>query len=409
MTKVWRARGAVLAALAGRPGGMLIRELGDVLAGELRGQLRPAVQRGVRDGLIGYAPERDGRNGARAYRLTPAGLEAASRAGEPAPARRRRRRPPPGPVPGGRGHAILALLEGSRDGMTCPEIITASGGTPSPGAQNHYNDALRAALSLGYVRRRRERRADSRGRLRETWVWQVTQEGAGARARASSPPAPAPAPSAPARAPKAEYAWAAGAAARHGQGESVRSIAVGLGVSCGTVKRALEARGVAIVRYSRVQPPWAAQAAQRYEAGESCQALARGYGETIDRMRAVLKRAGVTLRDRKAAALMRQAARGRPRPEPAEPGRPARADSTAPARAAIASPGAEGEVTAAPQARAPRDSTSGSEKETRDHPRDRLPMNGQSLPDRMRWLPARRPEQTQVLRACSASGRPARE
>ena len=347
-TRVGRARLAALAALAGRPGGMLIRELGDVLAGELRGQLRLAVQRGVRDGLIGYAPERDGRNGARAYRLTPAGREAASRAGEPDPAPQ----PPkaaPRHLPGSRGHAILALLEGGGDGMTCREIITASGGAPSRGAQNHYNDSLRAALSLGYVRRRRERRADAHGRGRETWVWQVTQEGAGARARASSPPAPAP--SAPAKAPKAPYAWAAGAAARHGQGESVRSIAVSLGVSGGAVKRALEARGVTIVPNSRVQPPWAAQAAQRYEAGESCRALARGHDVPDSRMSAVLKRAGVTLRDRKAAAMIRQAARGRPGPEPAEPARP---EGIAPARAAIPSPGAEGEVTwARPDARTP--------------------------------------------------------
>ena len=327
MTKIGRAHGAVLAALAVRPRGMLIREMRDVLAGELRGQLRPAVQRGVRDGLIGYAPERDGQNGARAYRLTPTGLEAASRPGKPGTAHRGRRRPPPGPAPGSRGHAILALLEASRDGMTCPEIITASGGEPSRAAQNHYNDALRAALSLGHVRRSQERRADARGRGRATWVWQVTQEGAAARARASSPPAlSAPAPSAPARAPKAQYAWAAGAAARHEQGESVRSIAVSLGVSSGTVKRALEARGATIVPNSRVHPPWAAQAAQRYEAGESCQALACGYGETTDRMRAILTCAGVTLRNRQAAAMMRQALRGRPGPEPA---RPARSEGTA--------------------------------------------------------------------------------
>jgi hypothetical protein len=336
VTKVGRARAAALAALAGRPGGMFIKEVREVLAVALRGQLRLAIQYGIRDGLVEYAPERDGQNHARAYRLTPAGREAASRPGEPASSPQRRKA---APVPGRRGRAILALLEGSRDGMTCREIITASGGTPSAGAQNHYNQVLRAVLRLGYVTRHRECRAGSRGRGRETWVWQVTREGA-TRARASSPPAP-----------KAEYAWAAGAAARHGRGESVHSIGVSLGVDGSTVKRALEARGVTIVTHSRVQPPWAAQAAQRYEAGEACPALARRYGETADRMGAILKRAGVTLRSRKAAAMLRQAARGRPGPGPAEPAGP---ESTAPARAAIPSPGTEGEMTvASPDTRSP--------------------------------------------------------
>jgi transposase len=308
---------------------MLIREMKEVLAEELHGQLRLAVQRGVRDGLIGYAPDRDGQNGERAYRLTPAGREAASCPGEPAPAPQ----PPkvtPGPVPGSRRRAVLALLAGSRDGMTCPEIITAAGGTPSQGEQNRYNGALQAALSRRYVTRQREPRADARGRSRPAWVWQVTQEGADALTRAPSPQAPA-----PTSAPKAEYAWAAGAAGRHGKGESVHSIAVSLGVTSRTVKRALEARGVTIVPNSSVQPPWAAQAAQRYDAGESCRALARGYDVSVDRMRTVLKRAGVTLRRRKATG-------------------PAHAESTAPARAAIASPGTKGTATApSPDARSP--------------------------------------------------------
>ena len=335
VTKAERTLDAALAALAERPGGMLIREMEEALPGELHRYLREAVRRGVQSELIEYAPDRDGRGGARAYRLTPAAPAAASGAGEPGPA------PPPKvarePAPGSLGHAILLLLSGSENGMTCAEVIAMHGAAPSKRIQCMYADRLRAALSLGYVRRQRERRTDARGRTRETWVWQVTGEGRDALAGICSPK--------PAPAPKAKYAWAAGAAARHEAGEQVNSIARSLPVSAHTVKRAIEARGVTVVPHSRAQPPWAAQAARRYEAGETRTALASEYGVWTGKMGDVLEREGVTLRDRRAAGRMWRAARGGPGPEPAKPAEPARAEIAAPSDAVVPAPGTAGEVT----------------------------------------------------------------
>ena len=93
---------------------------------------------------------------------------------------------PPG---GAHALAILTVLDGSTGGMTCPQIITADGGTPSRGTQSQYGERLRSALTLGYLTRHREPRTDRLGRTRPTWVWQLTGTG-----RDALTPAPRPQP-----------------------------------------------------------------------------------------------------------------------------------------------------------------------------------------------------------------------
>jgi hypothetical protein len=187
--KISMARAGVLAALAGQPGGMTVRELQAELPDDLQRSVPDATRRELRAGHAKYAPARDGRRGARALQLTRAGRRAAGLPAQPAPA--------PGRLTlaeGSRGRDILALLSGEGgDGMTCAEIITAHGGTPDAATQRHYNVTLDRALRLEYVTRRKETRADRLGRRNAVWAWQATQAGRDALAAAQAPPQEGPA------------------------------------------------------------------------------------------------------------------------------------------------------------------------------------------------------------------------
>jgi uncharacterized protein (DUF433 family) len=219
-------------------------------------------------------------------------------------AREGRDREPHRPVPslrdGTRGRAVLALLAGHPGGLPTTRCAAPDGGLEGKQVLVRTGEVLRRAEAAGWVARAGT--APGGWRQPPAVIWAITESGRAALGVAGQPRrAPRPAQERP---QQPEHAWAADAEKRARAGASVAVIARVHGVDVGTVRRALDRRGVPHGRAVPL-PGWAGDAKPRYHAGESASALASRYGVSHGKVRNVLKQQGVNIRDRKQAKQAR--------------------------------------------------------------------------------------------------------
>jgi hypothetical protein len=214
---------------------------------------------------------------------------------------------------GGRPHRVLALLAAHPDGLISRQLAELDGSGTGQRMLTRYGDALRALRDAGRVTAAGAIPSGRRNTL--AIIYQVTDAG---REYLAALEAPAPGP--PERR-RPEYPWAQEAARRNRAGESVTALGREYKVCAGTVRRALERRGIPVLRYGgkprwRPQPEWAAEAARRYRDGEPRSALCTPCKVSDRRMTRVLTAEGVALRGRRETLRLRASPARQPGPQP---------------------------------------------------------------------------------------------